>query len=405
MGRPGQIINISGTTPVDDPEYRYKMPTVFGKLEGKGNGSKTVVPNISEVALSLHRDPGEVNKFFGCELGSQTTYNAETDRAIVNGHHNDTVLQQLVHKYVQLFVLCPNCGLPETEYKMKNGLIHHKCAACGAKEMVDMTHKLCTFILAQDKKARADAKKEGKKKDKKKEKVKKEKDGSSDGSVDEEKEKKKEKKSKDKKKDKKDKKKEKKSKDSEEKKGEDGDDYGSDEDEEDDGGAEHVDDSKAMALSVEATRKYLTENPKASPALIAEKVVNEQMASGLKSQDKIHIFVQAAVTPDFYKQKQVQTYAPAIAKITQGKSVMERHLISACEALCADKPKNFAVLIKQLFDEEVLDEDTILEWAGEGRTDYTLESVTEDERCMLRAEAEPVVVWLQEDDSDDEDSD
>ncbi len=38
------------------------MPTVFGKLEGKGNGSKTVIPNISEVALSLHRDPGEVNK-------------------------------------------------------------------------------------------------------------------------------------------------------------------------------------------------------------------------------------------------------------------------------------------------------------------------------------------------------
>lgn len=47
---------------MDDPEYRYKMPTVFGKHEGKGNGSKTVVPNISEVALSLHRDPGEVNK-------------------------------------------------------------------------------------------------------------------------------------------------------------------------------------------------------------------------------------------------------------------------------------------------------------------------------------------------------
>lgn len=347
-------------------------------------------------------------------MGSLTTYNNETDRAVVNGHHTDTVLQQLVHKYIQLFVLCPNCGLPETEYKVKNGLIHHKCAACGAKEMVDMTHKLCTFILAQDKKARSDAKKDGKKKDKKSKDEKKVKSGDGNGDDDDEKDgdtKKKEKKSKDKKKDKKDKDKKKDKKDKksvEEKKGDDGDDYDSDDDNNDDdeGLTDHVDDSKAMALSVEATRKYLADNLTISPTLIAEKVVNEQMASGLKSQDKIHIFIQAAFTPEFYKQKQVQTYAAAIAKITQGKTVMERHLISACEALCVDKPKNFAVLIKQLFDEEVLEEDTILEWAGEGRTDYTLESVTEDQRCMLRAEAEPVVVWLQEDDSDeDEDSD
>jgi hypothetical protein len=44
-----------------------------------------------------------------------------------------------------------------------------------------------------------------------------------------------------------------------------------------------------------------------------------------------------------------------------------------------------------------------LEWAGEGRTDYTLECVDEDQRAALRGEAEPVVCWLQEDDSSDED--
>lgn len=395
MGRPGAIINISGANPVDDPEYRYKMPTVYGKQEGRGNGSKTVIPNISDVGFSLHRNPGEVNKFFGCELGAQTTYNKETDRAVVNGHHTDKVLQQLVHKYIEAFVLCPNCGLPETEYKIKSGIVYHKCAACGNKDMVDMTHKLCTYILAHDKKDRADAKKAGKKKDKKKEKGKK----GSDSDGDEKKERK-EKKSKDKKKEKKEKKKDKKSKEDRAEDTVSGDQG----DGEDDSPTEHVDDANAMALAVEATKKFLSENPDASPAAIAEKVVNEQMASGLKSQEKIHIFVRAAITLDFYKKKQVVAHAPTIAAITQGKNVMERHLISACEGFCADKPKVFAVLIKQLFDEEALAEDTILEWAGEGRTDYTLESLNEDQRCNMRAEAEPVVVWLQEDDSSDEDS-
>lgn len=396
MGRPGAIVNIAGTTPVDDPEYRYKMPTVFGKLEGRGNGSKTVIPNITAVGLSLHRDPGEVNKFFGCELGAQTTYNVETDRAVVNGHHTDKALQEMIHKYIEAFVVCPNCGLPETEYKIKSGVIFHKCVACGAKEMVDMTHKLCNYILATDKKNKADAKKADKKKKKGK------KDGDSDDGEEKKKEKK-EKKSKDKKKEKKskDKKKDKKPKEAEAEK--DDDSYGSEA--EDNEPTEHVDDANAMALAVEATKAFLSGEFDASPSAIAEKVVNEQMASGLRSQDKIHIFILAAFTPDFFKSKQVEKHAPTIAKITQGKTVMERHLISACEGLCADKPKNFAVLIKQLFDEEVLEEDTIFEWAGEGRTEYTLDTVDEDQRCGMRAEAEPVVVWLQEDDSSDEDSD
>jgi hypothetical protein len=59
-----------------------------------------------------------------------------------------------MHRYIEKFVLCPNCGLPETEYKIKSDCIYHKCAACGAKEMVDMSHKLCNYILAENKKAK-----------------------------------------------------------------------------------------------------------------------------------------------------------------------------------------------------------------------------------------------------------
>jgi translation initiation factor 5 len=114
----GTIINIFGLTPIDDPEYRYKMPAVYGKIEGSGNGIKTIIDNISDVALSLHRSPGEVNKFFGCELGAQTTYNEDTDRAIVNGAHTDDTLQKLIHRYIEAFVLCPNCRLVSHLYCM-----------------------------------------------------------------------------------------------------------------------------------------------------------------------------------------------------------------------------------------------------------------------------------------------
>ena len=167
-----QIINIAGAQAIDDPEYRYKMPRIIGKVEGRGNGIKTAIPNMVDVASSLHRPPGEVTKFFGCELGAQTTYNDDTERAIVNGAHETRVLQDKLSVYIEKFVLCPACKLPETSYKIKHEIIYHNCLACGAREPCDMQHKLTTYILKQhkiEKKAKAkDKKDKGEKKDKKK---------------------------------------------------------------------------------------------------------------------------------------------------------------------------------------------------------------------------------------------
>lgn len=42
---------------VDDMFYRYKMPRLLAKVEGKGNGIKTVVVNMPEVAKALNRPP------------------------------------------------------------------------------------------------------------------------------------------------------------------------------------------------------------------------------------------------------------------------------------------------------------------------------------------------------------
>ncbi len=171
------LVNIAGLTPVDDPSYRYKMPKILGKVEGRGNGIKTVLVNVVEVAQALNRDAPEVTKFFGCELGAQTIYSEDIDRAVVNGAHNDNDLQNKIKIYIEKFVLCPTCKLPETHYKIKDGVIHQKCLACGSKGSCDMGHKLTTFIIAQHKKAKAEAKKADSADKKKKSKDKDKKDG------------------------------------------------------------------------------------------------------------------------------------------------------------------------------------------------------------------------------------
>lgn len=154
-------VNIGGG---DDQFNRYKMPPVVGKVEGRGNGIKTRIVNCHEVARALHRPPGYVCKFFGCELGAQTKIDDNASVYIVNGAFQQNVLMDTLKKFIDMFVLCTNCNLPETDLKLKkNGNISQACNACGNEALCDMTHKLCTYIAnnpPDGKKKKSDSKKD-----------------------------------------------------------------------------------------------------------------------------------------------------------------------------------------------------------------------------------------------------
>lgn len=133
---------------VQDSFYRYKMPKLQSKIEGKGNGIKTVVPNMSDIAKALARPPLYTTKYFGFELGAQVIVNNDTDRYIVNGAHDAQKLQETLDGFIEKFVLCKACKNPETELVItKSGDINRDCKACGKNTPIDLRHKLANVIL------------------------------------------------------------------------------------------------------------------------------------------------------------------------------------------------------------------------------------------------------------------
>merc|ERR1711920_1151499 len=103
-----------------------------------------------EVARALKRPPQYTTKWFGNELGSQSTYSnvpGTGERAVVNGHHDTPVFQEMLDKFIHKYVLCQNCSLPEIDLVIKKGFIAAKCAACGWSGDLDNGHKLAKFIV------------------------------------------------------------------------------------------------------------------------------------------------------------------------------------------------------------------------------------------------------------------
>uniref|UniRef100_A0A6A7G5R4 Eukaryotic translation initiation factor 5 n=1 Tax=Hirondellea gigas TaxID=1518452 RepID=A0A6A7G5R4_9CRUS len=141
------MINIGGDK--NDASYRYKMPRLATKIEGRGNGIKTLIVNMTDVAKALQIHPQYTTKYFGIELGAQSKFEKKTDRAIVNGAHDAPDLAVILEKFIEGFILCQRCRLPELTMNVdvKRERITSDCASCGWSGPLGVGHRLSTFIL------------------------------------------------------------------------------------------------------------------------------------------------------------------------------------------------------------------------------------------------------------------
>merc|ERR1712039_931728 len=66
---------------------------------------------------------------------------------IVNGHHDTQVFQDLIDKFIDKFVLCQGCQLPEIDMVVKKGQVVATCKACGWSGALDNDHRLASYIV------------------------------------------------------------------------------------------------------------------------------------------------------------------------------------------------------------------------------------------------------------------
>ena len=123
---------------IDDPFYRYSREIT----EIRYTKRNIELPNIDKVACALERDITELCQFIKLKINRQIKI-AELDGKLSVTIPNfdtkelDVDIDDIVEDYINKYVVCPDCKIPETRYKIKQKSVKIECKACGKLNQID----------------------------------------------------------------------------------------------------------------------------------------------------------------------------------------------------------------------------------------------------------------------------
>ena len=109
---------------------RFTVPEAKVYIEGK----TTVLENFAEIADIVRRDQDHLMKFLLGELG--TAGKIDGNRAIFNGKFEQSLINGLIRSYVDDYVICSECGKPDTRLVKDDRVLLLRCDACGGHRPV-----------------------------------------------------------------------------------------------------------------------------------------------------------------------------------------------------------------------------------------------------------------------------
>ena len=116
--------------PITGKSDRFEVPKIEGHLEG----NKTILTNLPQIASYLRRDFEHLLKFLLRELATPGTF--KQNRFILQTKVPSGKINEKIKEYVKEFVICKECGKPDTELIKQDRLMFIHCLACGAKHPV-----------------------------------------------------------------------------------------------------------------------------------------------------------------------------------------------------------------------------------------------------------------------------
>lgn len=109
---------------------RFEIPQIKGHFEGR----KTILTNFFQISSYIRRKPEHFQKYLLKELA--TSGQKEGDRLVLNNRVPSAKINEKVGTYAKEFVLCRECGKPDTELIKEDRIAFVHCLACGAKHSV-----------------------------------------------------------------------------------------------------------------------------------------------------------------------------------------------------------------------------------------------------------------------------
>ncbi len=123
---------IEETPDIKSGSDRFDVPDPEVRQEGKA----TVFENFQGVVDRLDRNEDDVLKYLRNELGTSGHID-ESGRARLTGEFGQRRIDEAVEEYTEEYVLCSECGLPDTRLEREQGVLILKCDACGARSATE----------------------------------------------------------------------------------------------------------------------------------------------------------------------------------------------------------------------------------------------------------------------------